>query len=188
MNYKEQFITWMLNDIRSKMKTTPELFIETNPMSCYNHSNMLDQLIYYYPDFFSEKCIKMLKDFEGGSIAEIYWENTMEAWIDEAELSADNYCNEEGYEIESVEWYEAKHDYFDNFNIGFYIYESYIEKIWRMNGETTNFYYDNYKASQLKNPFDTYFITIFEANLKKSMPELIVKSRNELIENILELV
>jgi len=171
---RDMFIDWMIIDIRNKMTTTPEIFIEETPFSYYNTPNIITLMSSYEIDFFSKDALKRLENLKT-DMFEIYWENTLELFNDDAVKYADENCSD----ADSEEWYDFYNDYFDTFNISFDIFDTYIEKIYEDLVED----FDSYNLTIHKSPFKARFINNFDLNLNNNLSKMIVETReNKIIE------
>jgi hypothetical protein len=172
---RDMFIDWMIIDIRNKMATTPEIFIEETPFSYYNTPNYIKLMDLYNLDFFSKDVLERLEELKS-DMAEIYWENTEALYSDDAT----EYANKNATDPDSDEWYEWYNDFYDNFNISYDIFNTYVEDIF------TNLYnhFDSHNLMIQKTPFNKYFIESFDINLNDNMTKMIIEIREQKINEL----
>lgn len=175
MNKRDLFIDWMIGEIRYQMRKNPEIFIERDPFSYYNTSSVFSNL-QSYKSYFSDGAMRKIEDLQS-DLVEYYWDNTWEAYAAESSAYADSIVSER----ETEDWYEAQNDYFDNFGVCYYIFDTYIESIFKDYKD----YYKEYFLTTYNDPFSFRFEDIFDDCIEKNFSSLVRNLRDNKIEAIL---
>jgi len=141
-------LNYIIKEVKRIKKESPELFIEDDPCNCYNSlpnwrkdCDVREELIKenklpfdnFYGGILCKDDVDYLLTWLNDEISYYYWENYTEEmegdcdkWImDEAAKNGDVVIDENGNNITEL-YYEYENEYYDNFNVMYYIIDEII--------------------------------------------------------------